>query len=159
MIGGGDWAPDRLIVDIIRAFSFRRDPSHPQPQRDSALAACAGAAARLSHPGRKLYQHGPKFSGAWNFGPHYEDAKPVQWIVEHLAARWATVPPAAAPRWQIDDGIHPHEANMLKLDWTHASQHLDWRPVLSSRRRSISRSTGTAMCSPATTPAKNASLS
>jgi CDP-glucose 4,6-dehydratase len=48
-----------------------------------------------------------------------------------MAARWATLPSAPAPRWQIDSGVHPHEANMLTLDWTKASQHLGWHPVLS----------------------------
>ena len=78
-----------------------------------------------------LYHHGPQFSGGWNFGPYYHDAKPVQWIVEYVASRWATSPSAAAPRWQIDSGVHPHEANMLTLDWTKASQQLGWQPVLS----------------------------
>ena len=69
-----------------------------------------------------LYHHGPQFSGGWNFGPYYHDAKPVQWIVEYVASRWKTSPSATAPRWQIDSGVHPHEANMLTLDWTKASQ-------------------------------------
>lgn len=132
VIGGGDWSPDRLIVDIVRAFSSGetlriRNPNATRPWQH-VLEPLHGYLTLA----QKLHEHGPQFSGAWNFGPHYEDAKPVQWIVEHLAARWAALSPAAPPpRWEIDDGVHPHEANMLKLDWSHAAQELDWHPALS----------------------------
>jgi CDP-glucose 4,6-dehydratase len=131
VIGGGDWASDRLIVDIVRAFSSGetlriRNPNATRPWQH-VLEPLRGYLTLAEH----LYRDGTKFSGGWNFGPHYHDAKPVQWIVEYLAARWAALPSAPAPRWQIDDGIHPHEANMLKLDWTQASQHLGWHPILS----------------------------
>ena len=130
VIGGGDWAPDRLIVDIVHAFSSGetlriRNPNATRPWQH-VLEPLRGYLTLAEN----LYQHGTQFSGGWNFGPHYHDARPVQWIVEYLAARWATQPSVPAPRWQIDDGVHPHEATMLKLDWTQASQHLGWHPVL-----------------------------
>lgn len=131
VIGGGDWAADRLIVDIIRAFTSGetlriRNPNATRPWQH-VLEPLRGYLTLAE----KLYEHGPQFSGAWNFGPHYSDAQSVQWIVEHLAARWAALSSAAPPRWQVDDGPHPHEANMLKLDWTKASRDLVWSPSLS----------------------------
>ncbi|HEY5253733.1 MAG TPA: CDP-glucose 4,6-dehydratase [Acidobacteriaceae bacterium] len=131
VIGGGDWASDRLIVDIVRAFASGetlriRNPNATRPWQH-VLEPLRGYMTLAEH----LYHHGPQFSGGWNFGPYYHDAKPVQWIVEYVASRWKTSPSATAPRWQIDSGVHPHEANMLTLDWTKASQQLGWQPVLS----------------------------
>jgi CDP-glucose 4,6-dehydratase len=131
VIGGGDWASDRLIVDIVRAFSSGetlriRNPNATRPWQH-VLEPLRGYLTL----GQTLFEHGTKFSGAWNFGPRYEDAKSVQWIVEHLSGRWAALSSAASPLWKVDDGSHPHEANMLKLDWTHASQELGWQPALS----------------------------
>ncbi|MGC1784909.1 MAG: CDP-glucose 4,6-dehydratase [Acidobacteriaceae bacterium] len=130
VIGGGDWSTDRIIADIVRAFETGatlqiRNPKATRPWQH-VLEPLRGYLTLAEN----LHQHGPKFSGAWNFGPRYEDARPVEWIVEHLASRWKSQdgPP---PKWEMDHGQHPHEANMLKLDWTKASHELDWRPVLS----------------------------
>ena len=131
VIGGGDWAADRLIVDIVRAFTSGatlriRNPNATRPWQH-VLEPLRGYLTLA----QKLHEQGTQFSGAWNFGPRYEDAKSVQWIVEHMAAHWNASPSATPPRWQIDDGVHPHEANMLSLDWTHASHDLGWQPALS----------------------------
>ncbi len=130
VIGGGDWSPDRLIADIVRAFESGeplqiRNPTATRPWQH-VLEPLRGYLSLAEN----LYRDGTKFSGAWNFGPHYDDARPVGWIVEHLASRWASAgsPP---PHWKIDPGPHPHEAQMLKLDWTKASVELGWHPVLS----------------------------
>ena len=74
---------------------------------------------------QKLYEDGPAFASAWNFGPDDSDVQPVRWIVEKIAAQWGS--PA---RWEIDDSEHPHEAQMLHLDWSKAAQQLGWRPSL-----------------------------
>ena len=130
VIGGGDSSADRLIADIIRAFQSGetlqiRNPKATRPWQH-VLEPLRGYLALAEN----LYSHGAKFSGAWNFGPHYEDARSVEWIVDHLASRWA-LHAGQSPRWQIDSGTHPHEAQMLKLDWTKASLELGWHPVLS----------------------------
>jgi len=129
VIGGGDWSADRLIADIVRAFCAGetlhiRNPKAIRPWQH-VLEPLLGYLL-LS---RQLVQHGTKFSGAWNFGPRYEDAMPVEWIVEHLASRW-NASGGTKPAWQIDSGPHPHEAQMLKLDWTKASVELGWSPRL-----------------------------
>jgi CDP-glucose 4,6-dehydratase len=130
VIGGGDWSADRLMADIVRAFETGatlqiRNPKATRPWQH-VLEPLRGYLTLAE----KLHEHGPKFSGAWNFGPHYNDAQPVEWIVEHLASRWRSQD-GNPPKWEIDRGQHPHEANMLKLDWTKASHELDWHPVLS----------------------------
>lgn len=130
VIGGGDWSADRLICDIVRAFRSGhtleiRNPKATRPWQH-VLEPLRGYLALAEN----LYRHGTKFSGAWNFGPHYDDAKPVEWIVEHMASRW-TSHSGQPPSWQTDRGDHPHEAQMLKLDWTKASLELGWHPVLS----------------------------
>jgi CDP-glucose 4,6-dehydratase len=130
VIGGGDWSADRLIADIIRAFGSGqtleiRNPKAIRPWQH-VLEPLRGYLALAEG----LHSAGTKFSGAWNFGPQYEDARPVEWIVEHLASRWAANA-GKAPQWKIDHGSHPHEAQMLKLDWTKASLELGWQPRLS----------------------------
>lgn len=130
VIGGGDWSADRLIADIVRAFESGqtlqiRNPKATRPWQH-VLEPLRGYLTLAE----RLYENGPKFSGAWNFGPHYADARPVEWIVEHLASRWMSHHDQP-PRWQIEPGPHPHEAQMLKLDWTKASHELGWQPTLS----------------------------
>jgi CDP-glucose 4,6-dehydratase len=73
----------------------------------------------------QLFEHGPNFGEGWNFGPNDEDAKPVGWIVEQMAALWG-----ADAHWQIDTGEHPYEAHYLKLDISKARSRLDWHPAL-----------------------------
>ena len=73
----------------------------------------------------QLFEHGPSFGEGWNFGPNDEDAKPVGWIVEQMAALWG-----ADAQWQVDTGEHPHEAHYLKLDISKARSRLDWHPAL-----------------------------
>ena len=73
----------------------------------------------------KLYANGVKYGSAWNFGPEYTDARPVEWIVRYLSAKWGS-----ETRWRVDAQEHVHEAQMLKLDWSKAHAALGWQPVL-----------------------------
>jgi len=125
VIGGGDWAKDRLVPDIMRAFAAKevlkvRNPDAIRPWQH-VLEPLLGY-LKLAE---KLCETGVQYGGAWNFGPGYSDAKPVEWIVRQLAADWGE-----NARWQVDDQPHPHEAKMLKLDWSKASDALDWRPTM-----------------------------
>jgi CDP-glucose 4,6-dehydratase len=74
----------------------------------------------------KLHTGGARFASAWNFGPRYTDAQPVEWIVRYLSANWGS-----AAEWKIDAHEHVHEAQMLKLDWSKAHAALQWQPVFS----------------------------
>lgn len=125
VIGGGDWAVDRLIPDILAAFA-RGEPvvlRNPQATRpwQHVLEPLRGYLMLAE----KLHTAGPAFAEAWNFGPHTDDARPVEWIVRQLAEKWAD-----GARWQIDDSEHPHEAGYLKLDISKAAHGLNWHPAL-----------------------------
>ena len=122
VIGGGDWATDRLIPDFLRALDagetlIIRSPLATRPWQH-VLEPLSGYLVLAE----KLFIEGAGFAEAWNFGPDDTDAKPVQWIVEHLCNQ---VPGA---QWQCDQAPQPHEANMLKLDSAKAKSKLGWQP-------------------------------
>jgi CDP-glucose 4,6-dehydratase len=70
-----------------------------------------------------LVAQGAAYAEPFNFGPHDDDARPVQWIVERLVQHWGH-----SARWQLDGGEHPHEAHYLKLDISKAKARLGWQP-------------------------------
>ncbi|MDH4274695.1 MAG: GDP-mannose 4,6-dehydratase, partial [Gammaproteobacteria bacterium] len=125
VIGGGDWAADRLVPDILRAFEAQkpviiRNPSAIRPWQHvlEPLSGYLLLAERLCSDG------GQKYAEAWNFGPNDSDVKPVQWIVEQLASNWGS-----DAKWQIDKESHPHEAQYLKLDISKAKMLMQWTPT------------------------------
>ncbi len=123
VIGGGDWAADRLIPDILRAISdgkpvVIRSPHAIRPWQH-VLEPLSGYLLLA----QKLYQEGVAYAEGWNFGPYDEDARPVQWIVERLTQQWGD-----DASWQLDGGDHPHEAHYLKLDCSKARMRLHWQP-------------------------------
>ncbi len=124
VIGGGDWAQDRLIPDILSAFEkshpvIIRNPHSTRPWQH-VLEPLSGYLALAAH---LFGESGQDYAEGWNFGPHEEDARPVQWIVEHLVNSWGK-----GATWQLDGGEHPHEANYLKLDISKAKGCLGWTP-------------------------------
>jgi CDP-glucose 4,6-dehydratase len=125
VIGGGDFAEDRLIPDILRALVRGEVVSvrHPQSVRpwQHVLEPLRGYLMLAE----QLHAQGPAFAQAWNFGPDKDDCKTVSWIVEEMARRW---PVGAA--WRLSPGTHPHEAQMLRLDIDKAKRHLAWMPAL-----------------------------
>jgi CDP-glucose 4,6-dehydratase len=122
VIGGGDWGDERLLPDIFRA-------------------ALTGAAIRIRRPDAvRPWQHvlnplsgylrlaeqgcaDPALGRGWNFGPADEDARPVRWIVDQIAAGWDGPLP-----WEPDPGPQVHEAHRLKLDSSLARERLGWAP-------------------------------
>jgi CDP-glucose 4,6-dehydratase len=125
VIGGGDWAADRLIPDILASFAdgqpVRIRHLHAIRPWQHVLEPLRGYLALAQH----LYEDGPAFSEAFNFGPLTEDARPVQWIVEHMTQLWGQ-----GASWSQDSGQHPHEATHLKLDISKAAARLGWQPQL-----------------------------
>ncbi len=123
VIGGGDWASDRLVPDILRALQQRepvliRNPHAIRPWQH-VLEPLSGYLLLAE----RLFHHGQSHAEGWNFGPKDEDARPVQWIVEHLCEDWGD-----GASWKLQPGDHPHEANFLKLDISKARQRLHWVP-------------------------------
>jgi CDP-glucose 4,6-dehydratase len=125
VIGGGDWAKDRLIPDILAAFEQGRKVEIRNPHAirpwQHVMEPLLGYLSLAEH----LFEQGPSFGEGWNFGPNEEGVKPVGWIVEQMAALWG-----ADAQWQIGTGEHPHEAQFLKLDISKARSRLDWHPAL-----------------------------
>lgn len=122
VIGGGDWAADRLVPDFLRALDTGQSLTVRAPL---ALRPWQHVLEPLSGYlilAEKLFTEGKGFSEAWNFGPNEADAKPVQWIVEYLSGQ---VPDAA---WKCDTSLQPHEASTLKLDSSKAKAQLGWCP-------------------------------
>jgi CDP-glucose 4,6-dehydratase len=125
VIGGGDWAKDRLIPDILTAFEQGvvvniRNPYAIRPWQHvmEPLRGYLTLAERLC-------EQGPAYAEGWNFGPNDEDVRPVAWIVEQMAAMWGN-----DAKWQIDTSEQSHEAKYLKLDISKARKRLDWHPAL-----------------------------
>jgi CDP-glucose 4,6-dehydratase len=123
VIGGGDWALDRLIPDIMRAIQAGqpaciRNPTAIRPWQH-VLEPLSGYLVLAEC----LYNDGAAFAESWNFGPSEADAKPVEWIVEQLTKGWGD-----GAAWEMDARPQPHEANYLKLDCSKAANHLHWRP-------------------------------
>jgi CDP-glucose 4,6-dehydratase len=123
VIGGGDWAKDRLVPDLLRAFSDNQPVSIRNPNSIRPWQHVLEPLSGYLLLAEKLFAQPATFSQAWNFGPQDEDAKPVGWIVEAIAGKWGS-----EAAWSFDEGPHPHEAYYLKLDISKARQVLGWSP-------------------------------
>lgn len=123
VIGGGDWAEDRLIPDIMRAITESRAVNIRNPHAIRPWQHVLEPLSGYLLLAQKLYEDGAAFAEGWNFGPNDEDAKPVQWIVERLTQSWGE-----GASWTVDGGEHPHEAHYLKLDCSKAKGQLNWHP-------------------------------
>jgi CDP-glucose 4,6-dehydratase len=125
VIGGGDWAEDRLIPDFMRAIVkkqkvFIRNPYAVRPWQH-VLEPLKGYLMLC----QKLYDEGASFSESFNFGPHESDAKNVEWIVEHLVSFWGE-----SVQYEITSNASQfHEAHFLKLDCAKARAQLAWQPL------------------------------
>lgn len=125
VIGGGDWARDRLIPDVMKSIMggrpvIVRSPGATRPWQH-VLDPLHGY-LRLAE---ELWESGPDFAQAWNFGPSSEEAKSVSWIAEYLTRSWGE-----GARWELDSGQHPHENTYLRLDCSKARDLLGWAPRL-----------------------------
>ncbi len=129
VIGGGDWARDRLIPDIVCAWQRKEhiDIRYPtairpwqhvlEPLRGYFLVA------------QRVYEDGRRYAEAWNFGPRPEDAWPVEEVVRHMARLWGD-----EASWNIDGSAHPREAPWLMLDISKSRTFLGWQPLLTLDR-------------------------
>lgn len=123
VIGGGDWSQDRLVPDILKAFENNepviiRNPNSIRPWQH-VLEPLSGYLMLA----QALYENPSDYAEGWNFGCNDDDAKPVQFIVECLAAVWGD-----NAHWILDAKNNPHEAHYLKLDSSKAKARLHWMP-------------------------------
>ena len=122
VIGGGDWAADRLIPDFLRAMDAGETLKIRSPQSTRPWQHVLEPLSGYLVLAERLYVDGTGFAEAWNFGPADGDAQPVKWIVERLAEMRRDV------NWQCSETPQPHEAHYLKLDSSKARSQLNWRP-------------------------------
>jgi CDP-glucose 4,6-dehydratase len=125
VIGGGDWAADRIVPDIVRAIASGkpvqvRNPHAVRPWQH-VLEPLAGYLQLAEH----MYEAPAMFSEGWNFGPDEKDAVPVETVVSTITRLWG---PQAS--WTAAKGAHPHEAHFLKLNSAKARSRLGWKPCL-----------------------------
>jgi CDP-glucose 4,6-dehydratase len=125
VIGGGDWAEDRLVPDILGAFARGepvriRNPHAVRPWQH-VLEPLRGYLILAE----RLFVDGTSFAEAFNFGPREDDAQSVEWVVRQLAVKWGD-----SSKWQLDGASHPHEASLLRLDVSKAAHRLAWRSEL-----------------------------
>ncbi len=126
VIGGGDWAPDRIIPDSVRALVAGepivvRNPDAVRPWQH-VLEPLSGY-LRL---GALMLRDGQRYEGAWNFGPTDQGGdRPVRWVVDRFLSEWGS------GTWTTPSGTtaEPHEAHRLSLDSSKARERLGWAPV------------------------------
>jgi CDP-glucose 4,6-dehydratase len=121
VIGGGDWAADRLVPDALRAWQAGRalnvrNPAAVRPWQH-VLEPLAGY-LRLAE-GLLRGEH----AGAWNFGPDAAEMLSVAGLLDRLASAWGET-----ATWRAEAGEQPHEARLLTLDSSQARALLGWRP-------------------------------
>jgi CDP-glucose 4,6-dehydratase len=123
VIGGGDWAADRLVPDIMMAFCRGKKVSIRNPHAirpwQHVLEPLSGYLALAE----QLWHKPVELAEGWNFGPIDGDCKAVGELVKLAAELWGK-----EASWQIANGDHPHEASFLKLDISKAKARLHWQP-------------------------------
>lgn len=124
VVGGGDWAEDRLIPDILKAFEKEqsviiRNPDSTRPWQH-VLEPLSGYLVLAE----ALYKGENQVDDAWNFGPDDEDCRPVNWILDKMVEKWD-----GKASWKLDNNSNPHEAGFLKLDCSKAKTVLKWKPT------------------------------
>ncbi len=123
VIGGGDFAEDRLLPDLFRSQAAGELLHLRYPQAVRPWQHVLEPLRGYLMLAERLWDAGRDYVGAWNFGPEEADIRTVSEVVESLAHRLPKL------RWTQDDTPQPHEAGLLRLDSSQARLRLDWRPV------------------------------
>lgn len=123
VIGGGDWALDRLVPDAMRALTNDnpiqvRNPTSVRPWQH-VLEPLSGYLMLAE----KLFSDGPTYAQAWNFGPREEDAKSVKYLIDRLVQLWGH-----GSSFVKGGASHLHETNCLTLECSKAHSELNWWP-------------------------------
>ncbi|HEX8173594.1 MAG TPA: CDP-glucose 4,6-dehydratase [Pyrinomonadaceae bacterium] len=126
VLGGGDWAADRLVPDIIKSWLEGREVAIRSPHAVRPWQHVLDPLHGYLMLCEKLYDDGAPYAEGWNFGPREDDAQTVGHVVGRLSELWASRDGKAG--WVIDKNEHPHEAHYLKLDCSKARSHLRWHP-------------------------------
>jgi len=122
VIGGGDWAADRLVPDLMRAFGEGRVATIRNPEATRPWQHVLDPLAGYIELAERLYREGPAYAEAWNFGPEPVGSVPVREVVTRAAALWGE-----SPRWTVTSDVQLREAPALALDPSKAKERLGWR--------------------------------
>ncbi|HWE83995.1 MAG TPA: CDP-glucose 4,6-dehydratase [Terracidiphilus sp.] len=125
VIGGGDWSEDRLIPDMVRAFSKGTPVMIRNPHAVRPWQHVLEPVEAYVHLAETLWARQSEHASAWNFGPELTDAIPVGEVVRGFAELWGE-----GATWEIDGLHHVHEAGLLRLDCSKAAMELGWFPRL-----------------------------
>ena len=127
VIGGGDWADDRLIPDIMRAVDKNETVTIRSPHATRPWQHVLEPLSGYLLVGQKLLEGKKEFADGWNFGPSDEGSISVKEVVEHIKKSWDKID------YEIkEDPNNLHEANLLKLDCSKAHMKLNWNNVWAS---------------------------
>jgi CDP-glucose 4,6-dehydratase len=122
VIGGGDWAIDRLIPDLLRSMDTSSKLKIRSPQSTRPWQHVLEPLSGYLLLAESLFIQGSTFAEGWNFGPDDEDAQSVKWIIERFTEMRKGL------MWECDLIEQPHETNYLKLDSSKAKVRLGWQP-------------------------------
>lgn len=123
VIGGGDWASNRLIPDMLNAFENGNSVALRYPASVRPWQHVLEPLSGYTLLAEQLFEKGGEYAEAWNFGPRDQDCKSVAWIAETMAQYWGK-----GAAWHADTNNHMHEASQLKLDASKAQARLNWQP-------------------------------
>lgn len=125
VIGGGDWAQDRLIPDMVRGFSRGLKPLIRNPDAVRPWQHVMEPLHGYLLLAEALWKAKPEMAAAWNFGPPPRLSKPVAWVADRMSELWE-----GNPGWRRDTAKHVHEAGLLRLDSRKATEILGWQSML-----------------------------
>lgn len=123
VIGGGDWAEDRLIPDVVRATVGRRPLEIRSPNATRPWQHVLECLSGYLMIGQRLLAGDERFADAWNFGPDPVDNRRVSAVLHEMNLHWPEL------SWSVTATPQPHEANLLYLDNSKAKSSLGWKPV------------------------------
>ena len=127
IVGGGDWAPYRLVPDAIRAFSSSQPLELRQPGATRPWQHVLEPVKGYLMLAERLFESPLTWSEAWNFGPEPQDNRPVAWLADRLVELW-NKSDATPVAWQPAADASPREARLLSVDNTKAKTMLGWQP-------------------------------
>ncbi len=123
VIGGGDWAADRLVPDCVKAWIKNKTVVIRYPKAIRPWQHVLEPLAGYIILAEKLCKYGKKFARAWNFGPDEKNTKNVAFVVDNIAKLWGK-----KAKWKVTDAKQPHEAMLLKLNCSMTKTKLEWKP-------------------------------
>lgn len=124
VIGGGDWAADRIVPDAMRSLSLKQSIAVRNPQATRPWQHVLEPLSGYLYLAQQLTAQPARHSRAYNFGPHPESNRSVYELVKQLVLNWP-----AGPGWSdVSDPGSPHEAGLLHLVIDRAQKDLGWQP-------------------------------